>query len=122
MKAPRFRYFNPDRPDDGPSIPGTGQFWKWEMIFWQHAQRHGAARRAEAFWNGRERGSYLDKLESEPEEDRAMVLWMVLQCGRWDPYDDFDVKAYFAKSKNLPRETTGTAPVETAALTQQRER
>ena len=26
-----------------------------------------------------------------------MVLWMVLQCGRWCPYDDFDVKAYFAK-------------------------
>ena len=97
MKAPRFRYFNPDRPDDGPSIPGTGQFWKWEKIFWQHAQRLGAARLAEAFWNGRERGSYLDKLESEPEEDRAMVLWMVLQCGRWCPYDDFDVKAYFAK-------------------------
>jgi hypothetical protein len=35
MKAPRFKYFNPDRPDDGPSIPGTGQFWKWEKIFWQ---------------------------------------------------------------------------------------
>ncbi len=28
-------YVYPDRPDDGPSIPGTGQFWKWEKIFWQ---------------------------------------------------------------------------------------
>ena len=99
MKVPLYRYFNPDRPEDKPPDPGMFQFWKWEKMFWQHAQRYGAERLAEGFWNGRVRGGYFDKLTAEPEEDRAMAMWMASQCGKWCPYDEFDVEAYFAKPR-----------------------
>jgi hypothetical protein len=98
MKAPRYRYFDPGKPNEKPTDPDAARFWKWERIFWQQAKRLGAERMVEVFWANRERGSYLDKLDSEPEEDRALVMWMVLQCGRWCPYEKFDARAYFSRS------------------------
>ncbi len=100
MKAPHYRYFDPARPDAKPADSQSGLFLKWEKIFAQHAKRLGAEKMAEAFWAKRERGSYIDELEDEPEEDRALFLWMVLQCGRWCPDEvaDFDAKAYFSRS------------------------
>ena len=96
MKAPRYRYLNTAKPDEQPANPRDRFFWRWESMFYQRNGKR-AGELLERIWEMRAKGSYLDTLDAEPVEDRALVLWMVAQSGRFCPYSKFPIEEYFSK-------------------------
>ena len=108
MKAPKYRYLDPRNPSRAPFKDGTAEayFFEMESMFYWSCTRRGErntdaeARMLSAFWDSRAKGTYLDTLESQPVEDRALLLWWGAHLERFSPgatIGKAQIDAYFSR-------------------------
>ena len=106
MSKPKYRFYKGEKSNPfADRDVSLATFWYWEKMFDERNRRYGGVLDASRIYQRSIRSlpEYFDRWDAPPES-KGLLIWMILQCGRWMPYvyTKVDWERYTQAFKNAP--------------------